>query len=199
MIAVILFDVGGVLVELAGVEQMMTWTQHRYSVEELWDKWLSSPTVRDFESGSTDPKTFADRLVSEFQLATQPEDLISTFDGWIAGPFDGAVQLLGRLRGCYRLGTLSNTNERHWPRFLDEMGMRCLFDCHFPSHETGRLKPDLDTFRYVVAELNTEANKILFLDDNQVNVEAARAAGLRAERVIGVNGAETCLASLGLT
>jgi FMN phosphatase YigB (HAD superfamily) len=36
-------------------------------------------------------------------------------------------------------------------------------------------------------------DRILLLDDNQLNVDGARAAGLRAERVIGVEEARRVL------
>ena len=51
---VILFDAGGVLVELTGVETMRALLQHRVTVDELWKLWLSSPAVRDFERGRID-------------------------------------------------------------------------------------------------------------------------------------------------
>ena len=185
MIEVILFDVGGVLVELTGVDQMMTWTKNRHSVEELWRLWLESPTVRDFESGRIGTVAFSERLVEEFELSANPETVIASFDGWIEGPYSEVAPLLDALRGRYRLGTLSNTNERHWPRFIDEMGMGTRFDDHFPSHKTGMLKPDLECFDNVVRELDIAPDRILFLDDNEVNVLAAREAGLKAEQVVG--------------
>ena len=63
------------------------------------------------------------------------------------------------------------------------MGMGTRFDDHFPSHKTGMLKPDLECFDNVVRELDIAPDRILFLDDNEVNVLAAREAGLKAEQV----------------
>ena len=194
----ILFDVGGVLVELTGVDQMMAWTGNRHSVEELWRLWLESPTVRDFESGRIETIPFSQRLVEEFELSATPEAVIASFDGWIDGPYPEVVPLLDALRGRYRLGTLSNTNARHWPRFIEEMGMGALFDCHFPSHETGKLKPDRECFDNVVQKLAIAGDGILFLDDNEVNVLAARGVGLRAEQVVGAIEAAERLEKMGL-
>ena len=50
-IRVLLFDVGGVLVQLSGVEVMLEWLDHRISVDELWRRWLQSVPVRKFETG----------------------------------------------------------------------------------------------------------------------------------------------------
>lgn len=198
VIEIVLFDVGGVLVDLTGVDQMLAWTQNRHTVDELWRLWLESPTVRDFESGNIDTETFARRLVDEFRLVAEPEAVIESFDDWIEGPFPEVVPLLDTLRETCRLGTLSNTNERHWPKFIDEMGMGPMFDHHFPSHETGKLKPDRECFDNVIGLLGLDPDRILFLDDNEVNVAAARESGLQSKRAVGPIEARDRLKEIGL-
>ena len=59
----IVFDIGGVLVELSGVAQMLEWCGGTLGEEELWRRWLSSPGVRRFESGQSNAAEFA-RAVS---------------------------------------------------------------------------------------------------------------------------------------
>ena len=46
MIEVILFDLGGVIVELGGLPEMREWTGNRYSDEKFWEMWLNSSAVR---------------------------------------------------------------------------------------------------------------------------------------------------------
>jgi putative hydrolase of the HAD superfamily len=72
------------------------------------------------------------------------------------------------------------------------------FDFNFPSHQTGLLKPDKQAFNYVCEALDTKPEKILFLDDNQVNVDAAASFGIVSYRVQGVEGAQKILANLGM-
>jgi len=60
------------------------------------------------------------------------------------------------------------------------------------------VKPDADAFAHVVDALSVSPGRVLLLDDNQINVEGARAAGLRAERAVGVDGARRALARAGL-
>jgi len=45
----------------------------------------------------------------------------------------------------------------------------------------------------VILDLGCPAEQILFLDDNQINVDGARAAGLLAERAVGVTQAQAIL------
>ena len=58
-IDVILFDLGGVLIELAGVEKMLEWSKDLASTDELWRRWLHSAAVRAFETGKIGTDAFA--------------------------------------------------------------------------------------------------------------------------------------------
>ena len=62
----------------------------------------------------------------------------------------------------------------------------------------GLVKPDREAFAHVVERLGCPAERILFLDDNQINVDGARAVGLDAEVVKGVDAARALLRERGL-
>jgi glucose-1-phosphatase len=68
-VRVVLFELGGVLVELAGVPTMLSWMNNRVSPQELWRMWLTSPVVRAFETGRTTPESFAGELMEDMRLA----------------------------------------------------------------------------------------------------------------------------------
>jgi FMN phosphatase YigB (HAD superfamily) len=197
-IRVVLFDVGGVLVELSGVPAMLAWMNHRVSPEELWRMWLTSPAVRAFETGRRTPECFADELIAEMALPVGRDQLLHEFRRWPANLFPGALDLVGRIpRRCTR-ATLCNTNSLHWPRLMGEMGLAGAFDRHFASHLTGRIKPDEDAFRHVTDTLGCCSEEVLFLDDNQMNVEAAERIGINSVQVRGVAAAERVLLEAGV-
>ena len=69
-----------------------------------------------------------------------------------------------------------------------------LFHKAYYSHEIGFRKPDVDAYRYIIAEKGLDAGQTLFIDDNKFNIEGAREAGLqtklllpgeRVEKVLG--------------
>ena len=60
------------------------------------------------------------------------------------------------------------------------------------------MKPDRDIFEHVLEDLGLAGHEVLFLDDNQMNVDGARDAGLDAEVVKGVEAARTLLDGRGL-
>ena len=181
----IIFDLGGVLVELIGVPTMLEWTGNTMTVEELWRRWLESPSVRTFERGASTPEEFAKSMVSEFSLPVSDKEFLEAFITWPKGLYPGVVEMLSDLHGRYQIGSFSNTNPLHWERFVRKNGIDRMFDLNFPSHQTGFLKPDLDAFENVVRLLECHPEEILFIDDNQINVDGGLEVGMEALRISG--------------
>ena len=190
----ILFDLGGVLVKLGGTSTLQGWT--KWEKDEFWRRWLASPTVRCFESGQISVEQFGQELVREFSLQVNADQFLDQFSMWPKGQFPGAENLLDTLSTSFQLGCLSNTNALHWGRLVEEMEFFECFDFTFPSHLTGLLKPDKAAFEHAAAEMALEPGRILFLDDNQINVEGARTAGMIAYTVHGVEGGRALLEQL---
>jgi putative hydrolase of the HAD superfamily len=197
-IRVLLFDVGGVLVQLSGVDAMLEWLGNTITSDELWRLWLRSESVRKFETGQIDAGEFADRVISEFGLAVEPQRFLESFTEWPTGLYPGTLEMLALIPRSYRRALLSNSNALHWPRVLNDMGLGPAFDSHFVSHLTGRIKPDSDAFEHVVESLGCLPGQVLFFDDNPLNVEAAQRFGMHAIRVLGATEAQRVLTDLGV-
>jgi hypothetical protein len=113
----LLFDVGGVLVELNGMETLLDWLgPPAVTVDELWVRWLRSKAVREFETGLIDPAEFAVAVTREFGLKVEPDAFLDSFAGWPIGLYPGAMNMLARIPTRYRRALLSNSNALHWPR-----------------------------------------------------------------------------------
>ena len=193
-----LFDLGGVLVDLSGVPSMLAWLNNRMTDEELFTMWLKSPAVRSFERGQVNAVVFAEQLITEIGLPVGEQQFLTDFTGWAKCLLPGSLELVRRVSSSYVRATLSNTNALHWPRLMDEMMLAEAFDHHFASHLTGKIKPDKDAFQHVIDTLECAPSAILFLDDNRLNVEAAQRMGIRAVQVKGVQGAERALVAAGV-
>jgi len=195
---VLLFDLGGVIVELGGQPIRNEWIVGNQSAEESWKNWLRSDVAHAFETGAINATVFAQQLVDEMSLNLEPSAFLEHFAAWPRGPYDGALALLESLSGRFRLSVFSNSNELHWPRKLNEFGLADKFDDYFASHLMGLAKPDEKAFEFVLAKLGTDPQSILFLDDNQLNVDAAIQLGLQAELTQGFDAAVGCLQRRGL-
>jgi len=109
-IRVLLFDVGGVLVQLSGVDTMLEWLGNAVTTDELWRMWLQSESVRKFETGRIDANEFADGVISEFGLAVEPQLFLESFAGWPTGLYPGTLEMLALIPPSYRRALLSNSN-----------------------------------------------------------------------------------------
>jgi HAD superfamily hydrolase (TIGR01509 family) len=192
----IVFDLGGVMVELSGIQTMAA--RSNRGPEEWWPRWLASASVRRFESGQITAEQFAGQIIAEFELPIDEAHFLREFAAWPKRPYPGAPELLNSLRPSYRLASLSNTNALHWQIMMNEMDLLQRFDFNFPSFQTGLLKPDQETFTHVVEQLACPAERILFLDDNQINVDGAAAVGVVAYRARGLEDAIMILRELGI-
>ena len=198
MIELVLFDLGGVLVELTGVDTMLRWLGNRISVDELWTRWLTSPTVRDFERGRLPATLFADQVIREMSLPVAQDEFLVTFTGWVAGLYPGALELVNSLPAELRRATLANTSVLHWPRLMNDLGLERHFHHHFPSHLTGRIKPDQEAFQHVLDTVGCRPESVLFLDDNRLNIETASSLGMGTACVKGPIEARRALAEAGI-
>jgi glucose-1-phosphatase len=197
-IQVVLFDVGGVLVELGGVATLLGWLGARITLPQLWTLWLRSPSVRAFETGRIDAAQFAAGVLAELRLDIDAELFLESFARWPSAVYPGALEMIGRIPSHYRRALLSNSNVLHWRRVLDELGLGALFEHQFASHLMGKIKPDAEAFEHVLASLDCQPAQVLFLDDNQLNVEAAHGIGMHAQLVRGAHEAQHSLQQAGI-
>jgi len=193
---VLLFDLGGVLIDFAGFEEMRRLLPQVSDRSEIRDRWIHSESVQLFERGDSTPNEFARRLVEEFHLELSAEEFIREFVSWARGPYPGAVSVLRRLRATHRIACLSNSNELHTP--IHRASIHPHVDSFYFSDEIGLVKPDREIFDFIIRDLAVSPRRIAFFDDTPVNVEAAREAGLSAFLVDGIVELETQLQRIRL-
>ena len=193
---VLLFDLGGVLIDFAGFEEMCHLLPEGLDRSEIRDRWIHSESVQLFERGDIKPEEFARRLVDEFHLKLSAEAFIREFVSWARGPYPGALPLLRRLQNIHRIACLSNSNELHTP--IHRKAMEPLMEKYYFSDELGLVKPNREVFEHVIRDLDVSPRRIAFFDDTPINVEAAREAGLAAYLVDGIAELTAKLQRLGL-
>lgn len=193
----VLLDMGGVLVELGGEEPFLEMIGEELTAEEMWRRWLASPSVRAHETGRLDSRTFAEEAVREFGLSVGPAEFLEHFTGWLNGPFAGAHDLLDELAASHRTAILTNISAVHWP-IAEAYGLFDRVGHVVASYRVGAIKPDRDFFEIALGQLGTHAAEAVFFDDNRVNVEGARACGIEAYLVRGVEETRARLVELDL-
>ena len=194
-VELLLFDLGGVVVDYVGFSEIQALLSEAVTPEELQERWRACG-AEGFETGHITPSQFAEALGSVLAINVPPDEFLRHFESWSVGFMPGAVELLAELRPHYRLAALSNSNELHWRRNA-AVGVPDEFEAAFSSHELHLRKPDRAIYEEALRRLDVPAANVVFFDDMQMNVEAALEVGMQAHRVVGVEGLRACMLENG--
>ncbi|MCD6681807.1 MAG: HAD-IA family hydrolase [Burkholderiaceae bacterium] len=95
-----------------------------------------------------------------------------------------------------RVGILSNELELFWGRpFMARLDILRDVDALVDATHTGILKPDPRAYWLALEELDTSAERVLFVDDQMRNVEGARRLGITTVH-FDVAAADACFAAV---
>jgi glucose-1-phosphatase len=192
-IDVLLFDLGGVLVEFSGVRDLAVLLKGKLSEAEISEQMSNYLPTEQFGLGKLSPRDFGERFVRDWNIELSPKDFLREFQSWSKRLLPGAVQLLTLLRPRFRLAALSNSNELHWERNTNELGLTGLFEVAISSHQVGLYKPDPQMYLTALDRLGVSPDRVMFFDDVPTYVTAASALGIRAFQVEGVEGVRSRL------
>jgi putative hydrolase of the HAD superfamily len=187
----VVFDLGGVLVRVA-----RSWTE----AERLAGLPAASPT-EGFESdlveafaalqrGSTTAEEFYRSIAASSADAYTAVQVEAIHSAWSREQYPGVEAVFDALDAVgVPTAVLSNTSAPHWSRLaalnaaVPEYSVVLRAKYHFASHLIGLLKPDRAVFDHVARTTDVLPQRILFFDDVEEYVAAARDAGWRAERI----------------
>ena len=110
------------------------------------------------------------------------------------------IDLVRRLRPPFKTAVLSNADGTLVDRLKHELGIFGLFDDVLCSADVGLAKPDPRVYALAARRLALAPGECLFVDDLASNVDAARAAGMRAVQFLVYEGhsLEAQLAEFGV-
>lgn len=192
-IELLLFDLGGVLVDFTGVKDIVPHLSRTASESEIRERWSRCQHTQAFHLGKISPDEFGERFVRDWEINLIPQDFLREYQTWSKCLFPGAKELLIALRSRYRVAALSNSNALHWERNSNDLGVTQLFEVAISSHQIGLCKPDPAIYEAALKQLRVSPGSIMFFDDLQANDAAASALGIHAYQVDGVEAVRKCL------
>jgi FMN phosphatase YigB (HAD superfamily) len=195
-IKAVLFDMGGVIVQLDSLENVLG--PSALTSDKISNSWILSEAVQQFERGQCSVEHFAVEILGELELQGTAEEFIERFVGFPQGLFPGAVDVVQDVPDDVITAVLSNTSAIHWENQKDADVVRGLWDRTYLSYELGLAKPDREIFEHAIADLDLPAHQVLFIDDNQINVDGARTVGLNAGLAKGPEQARQVLRTFGV-
>lgn len=182
----VLFDVGGVVLDVCFRRAFVSWARAagcdpgdlaaRFAYED--------DTGLAFETGRLEEVAFLPQLRSALGIAIADAALLEGWNAIVGSEIPGIAAVLAEARARWPLYAFSNTNRAHQTFFTARFpALLGNFRKVFTSCDIGLRKPDPAAFRFVLAAIGVPAPRLLFFDDLAVNVEGARACGIRAVRV----------------
>lgn len=187
MIKAIIFDMGGVLVDL-DIEDCKKAFKERlgyYDIDEIIDACHQKGIYGDLEEGILSADDFRSIVLAGSRPDAVAEDVDEAMSHILVGIEPYKAEMLKRLSEKYELYMLSNNNPicvRYSRKMFEDAGIpldNIFRKCYF-SYEMKALKPSETFYRNVVSDIGLPAEQMLFIDDSMKNVEGSMAAGLPA-------------------
>lgn len=185
-VRLVCFDLGGVIIRICQAwEERCAAAGLAIRNPELWDeiKFVRDELMVQYQTGRIEGRHFAQRLSAALRGLYSPAEIMAIHDAWLIDEYEGVGTIVDQLHQAgLDTAALSNTTNEHWAR-MDEFPTVGRLRHRFASHELGLNKPDPAIYRHVERQLGYTGKQILFFDDTEENVIAARAVGWRAERI----------------
>jgi len=181
----LLFDLGGVVIDIDFNRAFARWAEHASCDEALLrGRFSHDKAYKRHEIGEITADEYFGSLRASLGIDISNRQFL---DGWNAihvGEMPGISNLLARAAPRIPLYAFSNSNHAH-ELYWSKRFARALshFKEVFVSSNIGLRKPDAEAFQFVVKAIGMPAERIVFFDDILENVEGARSCRLRAVHV----------------
>jgi len=124
--ALLLFDLGGVLIENAVFDSLNPMLPQPLDSVAIRERWLTSPAVRGFELGRIPATEFAEQFIAEWNIAMTPQAFLEAFNALHWAKFDGFEGVFDIALSSHLLGVIKP----------DEAAfVRALAECRVPAED----------------------------------------------------------------
>jgi putative hydrolase of the HAD superfamily len=135
--------------------------------------------IRNFETGTLSESEFYEEVCRRIGIRISWPDFLRTWCSVFERPLL-PDELLAALARKTHLWALSNTNKLHFDYMLRTFTFLSHFEGFILSHQVGALKPDSRIFLQALQKTQAHPSEVLFVDDQEANVNAARELGIEA-------------------
>jgi len=180
MVKVIIFDLGGVIVEVDYQRFLKEMSQAtNIAVSELIQ--LSADGImKNFSTGFITGAQFHELICKKLGQALSLEAMKQLWLFVLGKQKDDVVQIITSLQKNYSLALLSNTDPWHFEFCRQQFPILKNFKHVFLSYEEHVLKPDPQFYQIATSKMNMRPTDCLFIDDLLENIQSARNVGFHA-------------------
>ena len=187
MIRNIIFDMGHVLFWFDPMRACRALTDNEADAQALRDAFSGGPLWVEVDCGRLDGEAFTDAVKAQLPVRLHPavDALYRGQPENILFPVEGMAEVVGAvLDKGYEVYLLSNAGLWMSRRraFIPHIGR---FRGVMFSADEGLVKPDPRLFQRLMARYDLKPDECFFIDDSELNVQAAEALGWRTHRFTG--------------
>ena len=188
MIKLVLFDVGGVLIDLQTEEARQSLESDHQMTNESYAM-LSRCTYETEPFSITELATIgaagSKEYIEAFRAAcghfVPMAAMRQNRESIIGQERSEMLQLLSDLKRAVRVAAFTNTIAMHWEMLQNpnRFSFPSLTEQTIPSHLAGFAKPTQKAYQQLARILEVDPSEVLFIDDSKINVVAAIASGMQ--------------------
>jgi 2-haloacid dehalogenase len=178
--SVVVFDVGGVLLE---------WNpRHLYRKlfagdDDAMETFLRDVCTEEWNERQDAGRTFAEAAAELLPAHPDKAHLIhafgTRFDEMIPGAIDATVDIVRELKvNRVPVYAVTNWSAETFPPQRERFDFLAQFDGIVVSGEEGVIKPDVRIFRILLDRYSIDPHTAVFIDDNPANAESAATLGI---------------------
>jgi FMN phosphatase YigB (HAD superfamily) len=198
-IKAIIFDLGNVLIKVNFERMLINKVKEQIgnTAYKVMEAAYNDDLFKQFCTGKINPVSFHQKLSARLNLNMSYEVFKRKWCD-IFEPIEGMPELLSQLSKNYAIGLLSDTDPIHWQYVLQKYPFLQSIKRPTLSFETGYMKPSPKLYRMAAENINCDIKECLFIDDRFVNVEGAKAIGMKAIQFIDLSQLKNFLKELKL-
>ena len=180
MIKVIVFDLGGVIVDYDHgiIAKKLSYISSK-TEEEMYDYIFTSGIEQQYDTGKISSEEFYNFAIDYLKI----DMFFESFSKIWSEIFFEKPEMNDFIAGIesqkYKKLILSNTNELHFEYCMNHYPILKSFDQYFLSYKLGMRKPNLNIYEYLIRNSSYNPNEILFIDDKKENITTASKMGIK--------------------
>lgn len=176
MIKCIFFDVGGVL-----IDHVFTYLFHEIVKNNDIDYYYFTDLIKadynDTLNGKISETELFEKIIKQFNLKEDLSIINSEVDNLFI-PLK-TLEIVDKLKGNYKLGVISDMG-RDWAKErVEKLDLNSRFEEIIFSSDVGVRKPNKKIFQYALNKFDFKPAECLFIDDQQKNIDGAKAVGMQ--------------------
>lgn len=174
------FDIGGVLVRVDASKSIQKIADILEITPMQVRQAMSASLLAEYETGKLSGNEFYHNLLSNCDSAKSIDfEFFKYLWQDVLFPKDAEIAFLKRLMQAYPVWLLSNTNDFHYDLMVQRFDILKMVQGGVYSFIEGYMKPAPEIYLAALAKTSFKAQEIVFIDDLEANVLAARNLGFQ--------------------